>query len=156
MKRICLYILLSLISWHLSAQQEKGFLGVMAKHETGKVSLKWFPSTYALWQKGNKYGYDVYKRNLAKPESPLVKLNDEPLKVVSEEEMQQKLLEDENNAGILFYLEATSIRGMIRFHSKRRLKETTNRGLYMLWQPLPLMPMLPCLRWRGCIWKTQM
>lgn len=95
-------------------QEEKSdYLGLMIKPEKDKVLLRWLPSTYELWQQGNKEGYDVYRKTLKKNgvsvNESLIKLNDSPVIKWSAERMKDAIYGDKELTGIIFFAGASEL-----------------------------------------------
>jgi uncharacterized protein len=46
--------------------QNEPSLGLVAKVNADKITLRWTPLNYDVWQRGNRNGYDIYRKTIAR------------------------------------------------------------------------------------------
>ncbi len=97
-------IIISLIISTVSFAQNQ--IGLGAAKVKGEVRLRWTPSSYDLWQEGSAVGYYIYRAELNQtggnwvPSNP-IKLTEEPLKPLSQNELLDRVKEDSSYLKVL-------------------------------------------------------
>ncbi|MBC7389854.1 MAG: hypothetical protein H7329_11620, partial [Opitutaceae bacterium] len=72
----------------------KTTFAIISRPYQDSISLRWVLGDYNSWLLSKRFGYDIYRASISTDTSDFIKLNEEPILPVSEDEFNQKYLKD--------------------------------------------------------------